>query len=176
MERYEAKVIEEPKQIKAKYGYCSLVKLKLLHNNEEVIVFSKQDDANILKRQKEEVVECYRDNNQKWKIIHSISNSNIQMNRLSHDSKFNRNYYTHNNSSNSNEEIIEDIIEDVPMLSNADKKKIARFIDQQAALYRYTVNAVKKEFPELVGIDDRGIRSIALSLLINTNMVINKNL
>ncbi len=62
------------------------------------------------------------------------------------------------------------------MLSDLDKKKVARFIDQQARLYRYTVDTVSKQFPELVGVDDRGIRSIALSLLINTNHMINRNL
>lgn len=74
------------------------------------------------------------------------------------------------------QEVIEDIIHDVPILSDLDKKKVARFIDQQARLYRYTVDTVAKQFPELVGVDDRGIRSIALSLLINTNHMINRNL
>jgi len=77
--------------------------------------------------------------------------------------------------SNSEEDIL-DIIHDVPMLSDLDKKKVAAFIEQQAKLYRYTVDTVAKQFPELVGVDDRGIRSIALSLLINTNHMINKNL
>ncbi len=196
LERHQAKVIQKPKQIKAKYGFCSMIKLQLLSRqkgelistNEEVVIFSKENDANVLKRYKGEVVEVYQDDNQKWKLLSTIPtnnsdrNSEIQMNRLSHNGGANRNYYTNNNSpeissipSNTVNDI-EDIIEDVPMLSNTDKKKIARFIDQQAALYKYTVNAVKKEFPELEGIDDRGIRSIALSLLINTNMVINRNL
>lgn len=73
-------------------------------------------------------------------------------------------------------EVLEDLIHDVPMLSDLDKKKVAAFIDQQAKLYRYTVDTVAKQFPELVGVGDRGIRSIALSLLINTNHMINRNL
>ncbi len=72
--------------------------------------------------------------------------------------------------------MIADLIHDVPMLSDLDKKKVAAFIDQQAKLYHYTVDTVAKQFPELVGVDDRGIRSIALSLLINTNHMINRNL
>ena len=187
LQRHQAKVIEKGKQVKGRFGFCSMLKLQLISTNEEIVIFSKENDANVLKRYKGEVVECYQDTNQKWKLLSTIptnnnENNQIQMNRLSHDGGANRNYYTNNNSPeinsipSSNEEIIEDMIEDVPMLSNTDKKKIARFIDQQAALYKYTVNAVQKEFPELVGIDDRGIRSIALSLLINTNMVINRNL
>ena len=80
------------------------------------------------------------------------------------------------NTSSNNEQVVEDLIHDVPMLSDLDKKKVAKFIDQQARLYRYTVDTVAKQFPELVGVDDRGIRSIALSLLINTNHMINRNL
>ena len=86
-----------------------------------------------------------------------------------------RNRNDHSSPSNHQEDI-EDLIHDVPMLSDLDKKKVARFIDQQARLYRYTVDTVAKQFPELVGVDDRGIRSIALSLLINTNHMINRNL
>lgn len=106
--------------------------------------------------------------------MRSEGNGNIQMNRPSHDSGSSRNHYTYNSQEVSKD--IEDIIHDVPMLSNLDKKKVAAFIEQQAKLYRFTVDTVTKQFPELSGVDDRGIRSIALSLLINTNMMINKNL
>ncbi len=175
LQRYEAKVIQKPSQITAKYGRCSVIKLQLLSTNEEIVIFSKENDANVLKRYKGEVVECYQDDKQKWKLLTTIVTRNNGGNGLKPLSDT-LSFSTFREESNiSNGDDIENIIQDVPMLSNIDKKKIARFIDQQAALYKYTVNAVNKEFPELEGIDDRGIRSIALSLLINTNMVINRN-
>ena len=112
----------------------------------------------------------------------SNNENNVSMNRLSSNGSEGSYYtYSHPNSNGSNtdinpQEVIEDLIHDVPMLSDLDKKKVAAFIDQQAKLYRYTVDTVAKQFPELVGVDDRGIRSIALSLLINTNHMINRNL
>ncbi len=104
------------------------------------------------------------------------------MNRLSSNGSEGSYYtYSQTNSKGSNtsvnhQEVIEDLIHDVPMLSDLDKKKVSAFIEQQTKLYRYTVDTVAKQFPELVGVDDRGIRSVALSLLINTNHMINRNL
>ena len=162
-----AKVIQKPGQIKSKYGFCSILKIKLLNTNEEVAIFSKENDSNILKRYIDEEVEVYRDAKNKWRLIDNDSIRNVNGGGLHHIST------TFSTSTNKSQE---DIINDVPMLSDADKKKVAKFIQQQSKLLRYTVDVLKADFPELVGVDDRGIRSMALSLLINTNQMINRNL
>ncbi len=166
-------VIQEPRQIKGKYGYCTIVKVRLMSSDEEIAIFSKENDSNVLKRYIDEKVEIYKDAKGKYRLVDKDTARNVNGDGLHHISSSLPS--TPNGNGNSNQ-TDRDIIDDIPMLSDSDKKKVAKFIQQQSKLLKYTVDVVKADFPELVGTDDRAIRSMAISLLINTNMVINRNL
>ena len=79
-----AKVIQKPRQIKAKYGYCTILKVKLLSTNKEQVIFSKENDSNILKRYIDEEIDVYQDANQKWRVIETDNVRNVNGGGLHH--------------------------------------------------------------------------------------------
>ena len=148
-----------------------------LQDSNDVAVWSEQlDNQSLLSKKAGDNVRLLKGTRGSYTLVEDeTSNVSNHRNTLPTQSSYQSNRNGHSTPVN-HQEVVEDIIHDVPMLSDLDKKKVARFIDQQARLYRYTVDTVAKQFPELVEVDDRGIRSIALSLLINTNHMINRNL
>lgn len=74
--------------------------------------------------------------------------------------------------------VVTDLLEedDLPTFSDADKKKIMRYIKSQAKLLKYCHDTVCEVFPEIVVNDPRGARSLAVTLLINTNQRISKSI
>lgn len=76
------------------------------------------------------------------------------------------------------EGVVTDLLEedDLPTFSNADKQKIMRYIKSQAKLLKYCHDTVCEVFPEIVINDPRGARSLAVTLLINTNQRISKSI
>ena len=74
--------------------------------------------------------------------------------------------------------VVTDLLEedDLPTFSDADKKKIMRYIKSQAKLLKYCHDTVCEVFPEIVINDPRGARSLAVTLLINTNQRISKSI
>lgn len=75
------------------------------------------------------------------------------------------------------ERVVTDLLEedDLPTFSDADKQKIMRYIKSQAKLLKYCHDTVCEVFPEIVINDPRGARSLAVTLLINTNQRISKS-
>ncbi len=137
-----AKVVQAPRQIKARYGHCSIVKIRLLDSNQEVPIFSKENDSNLLKRYVDEEVQVYKDANQKWRLIDTSGVKNVNGNGLQPISEV-------ISRTDVNIPNTQDLLTDVPMLSDQDKKKVAAFIKQQSKLLRYTVDVVKSDFPDM---------------------------
>lgn len=73
--------------------------------------------------------------------------------------------------------VVTDLLEedDLPTFSDADKKKIMRYIKSQAKLLKYCHDTVCEVFPEIVINDPRGARSLAVTLLIAANTRISKS-
>ena len=62
----------------------------------------------------------------------------------------------------------EDIL-DLPVFSQRDRQAMGRYIKSQSKLLRYCYEVSAEQFPEMVGKDERGLRSLAISLLISVN-------
>lgn len=172
-------------EVDTKYGRRLVMNVKLQDKSDAAIWSEDLNNQSLLSKKAGDNVRLLKGTRGSYTIVEDeTSNVNNHRNTLPTQSSYqsNRNASSLRSEGNghstpvNHQEVIEDLIHDVPMLSDLDKKKVAAFIDQQAKLYRYTVDTVAKQFPELVGVDDRGIRSIALSLLINTNHMINRNL
>lgn len=73
--------------------------------------------------------------------------------------------------------VVTDLLEedDLPTFSDADKKKIMRYIKSQAKLLKYCHDVVIESFPEIAVTDPRGARSLAVTLLISANTRIGKS-
>ena len=198
LQKYQGKVLEKPKQIDAKFGRCSMLKLKLLSTKKDIVIFSKEDDANVLKRYKGEVVECYQDNKGKWKLLTTVINNSapykqgevkydqhkrvieinnslekrdIGLNRPSHDSGFEGNYYTYNNppSNNVNQDNNEIESLDLPEpLSDADKLRLNKLIRERARLLTRTIEVMREEL-NAKGLEfhEGSLRSLSVSLFIH---------
>ena len=76
------------------------------------------------------------------------------------------------------DKVVTDLLEDqdLPVFSDADKQKIMKYIKSQAKLLKYCHDTVCEVFPEIVINDPRGARSLAVTLLINTNQRISKSI
>jgi hypothetical protein len=76
------------------------------------------------------------------------------------------------------ERVVEDLLtdEDLPVFSDADKRRIMKYIKSQAKLLKYCHDAVCEVFPEIVINDPRGARSLAVTLLISANTRISKTI
>ena len=148
-----AKIIEDPKVINAKYGECILIKCKVLDTGEPLTVFGKLDDPIASSKTKGDVINLVKNGNGNYKIVAGLKPV---------------------------KEIIpsatENLLEDIPQYSDLDKKKLADYIRQQSKLLRFTVDVITEDFPELVGVDERGIRSMALSLMIGANQIVLRNM
>ena len=167
IQRHQSRVIEPPKQIKAKYGYCSMLKLQLLSTNEEIVIFGKENDGNILGRCKDEVVEIYQDDKQKWKLLATTVTSKGKTSSHPQQS------VTLETSDNVIKDLLDD--EDLPVFSDSDKRRIMKYIKSQAKLLKYCHDSVCEVFPEIMSNDPRGARSLAVTLLISTNQRIGRS-
>ena len=166
IQRHQSRVIEPPKQIKAKYGYCSMLKLQLFSTNEEIVIFGKENDGNILGRCKDEVVEIYQDDKQKWKLLATTVTSNGKTSSHLQQS------LTQEPSDHVTKDLLDD--EDLPVFSDADKRRIMKYIKSQAKLLKYCHDVVIENFPEIDTTDPRGARSLAVTLLISANQRMGK--
>ena len=112
----------------------------------------------------------------------------VSMNRLSHDSSFDRGHYTNGTSvprtsvsgsqSNGNgvntvSNEVEDLL-DLPVLSDVDKRNMMAYIRSQSKLLKFCYETICKDFPTLEEYDARGARSLAISLLISANQARDK--
>ncbi len=122
--------------------------------------------------------------------VSNRNSNNIEMNRPS--SQQEGSYYTHrsngstassqtysvranvgrsqpvSNGSNTASNSEEDIL-DLPVLSDVDKRKMMGYIRSQSKLLKFCYDTVCKDFKDLEHIDPRGVRSLAISLLISAN-------
>ncbi|MGV2830410.1 hypothetical protein [Myxosarcina sp. GI1(2024)] len=80
--------------------------------------------------------------------------------------------------SESLEQIVDDLLtdEDLPVFSDADKRRIMKYIKSQAKLLKYCHDTVCEIFPEILINDPRGARSLAVTLLISANTRISKSI
>lgn len=70
----------------------------------------------------------------------------------------------HSSPSNHQENIL-----DLPFLSDADKRNMMIYIKSQSKLLKFCYDVCAEQFPEMKGKDERGLRSLAISLLISAN-------
>lgn len=76
------------------------------------------------------------------------------------------------------ERVVENLLtdEDLPVFSDADKRRIMKYIKSQAKLLKYCHDVVIESFPEIAVTDPRGARSLAVTLLISANTRIGKSI
>lgn len=76
------------------------------------------------------------------------------------------------------ERAVQDLLddEDLPVFSDADKRRIMKYIKSQAKLLKYCHDNICGVFPEIVINDPRGARGLAVTLLISVNQRISKNI
>ncbi len=168
-----AKVVQAPKQIKSKYGYCTIIKVKLLKSNEEQVIFGKENDSNVLKRYLDEEVQVYLDAKQKWRLIDNDNVRNVNGGGLHHIST------TLNSSNIHNQEYSNDINDnlgdlDLPEpLTPQQKKAIHNLCVERAKLLVHSIEVVRKELDHKgLEFHEGSLRSLGVSLFIH----ISKNL
>lgn len=86
----------------------------------------------------------------------------------------NQTYAHHNNNGHSTPSNDEEDILDLPNLSNVDKRKMMEYIRSQSKLLKFCYDTCAEQFPEMKGKDERGLRSLAITLLISANQTRDK--
>ncbi len=191
-----AKVIQAPRQIKSKYGYCTIIKVKLLKSNKEQVIFGKENDSNVLKRYLDEEVNVYLDAKQKWRLIETDNVRNVNGGGLHHISSTlgsatlragdaalrsdeaanipNKEYSSESNVSQRSES--NDDLGDLDLpepLTPQQKKAIHNLCIERARLLTHCIEVMRNELNHKgLEFHEGSLRSLAVSLFIH----ISKNL
>ena len=70
----QAKIVNDPQVINAKYGECILIKCKVLKTGEDITVFGKLDDEVANSKTRGEIITIAKNGNGKYKIVAAIEN------------------------------------------------------------------------------------------------------
>ncbi|MGV2832040.1 hypothetical protein [Myxosarcina sp. GI1(2024)] len=65
--------------------------------------------------------------------------------------------------------VVDDLLDELPILSEKDKKKLSVYIQQNSKLLKYCCDCVAKEFPD---IDDKSVRSLGITIFINAQQAL----
>ena len=160
----QAKIVNDPELREGQYGPYILIRGKVLQNGENIVIFGKPNDPITSSKTRGEIITVNKDNKGKYKIVEGINNQRSN-NGLQHISE-------------PLERVVEDLLDDqdLPVFSDADKRRIMKYIKSQAKLLKYCHDVVIESFPEIAITDPRGARSLAVTLLISANQRISKSL
>lgn len=159
-----------------RFGQRLVLNCKLLDSNEKAACWSTDLSNELyLSKKPGDIVELIQDEKGKFSLLHreETTQNNITMNRPSSNGS-ESSYYTY--SSNTKESLKEasyDLLQELPILSANDKKKVALLIQQQSKLLKYCCDCIANDFPN---VDERSQRSLGVSLFINSQITINKNM
>ena len=169
MKIHKARVVKAALVAKTQWGPRLVVNAQLISDNSKIALWSTQLNNSIyLALKPKEIIEVIENAGKFSLLDRSASPSSVRSEETITMSRPSSNesegsYYTYNSKENPNK----DILEELSLLSNNDKKRLSTYISQQSKLYKHIVEIVSGDFPELINVDDRAIRSISMSIFID---------
>ena len=153
----QAKIVNDPQIINAKYGECILIKTKVLKTGEDVTIFAKLNDEVANTKTRGEIITIAKNGNGKYKIVAPVENKRS------------------NEGLTPVKEILEDITDDdlgLPLLlTDQQKKNLHNLCVERGRLLCHCIDVMAKEM------DSKGMEvyeSSAKSLGINLFIHISK--
>ena len=150
----QAKIVNDPQVINAKYGECILIKCKVLKTGEDITIFGKLNDEAVNTKTRGEIITIAKNGNGKYKIVAPIENKRS------------------NQGLTPVKEIIEDYIDDdlgLPnLLTDQQKKNLHNLCVERARLLTHCIDVMAKEMDNKgMEVYESSAKSLGISLFIH---------
>lgn len=162
-----------------RYGDKLCLNAKLIDTKEKIALWSNDlENALYLSKSFADRIQVIKDDKNKYSLLDNgredtptTSTTTTTQTYAHHNNNALQRLQGNGHSSSSNDE--EDIL-DLPNLSNVDKRKMMEYIRSQSKLLKFCYDTCAEQFPEMKGKDERGLRSLAITLLISANQTRDK--